>query len=130
MKKLARPSGRWLPAHTLAIGFSLMHTILDWHLDLYGSATTSLALVQALVLILGASVYALWASMLTLAGQGSRGAMFATLPISILGGLGNGLSIVACLPPCSGAFPFGDLSHIGSLVFGLWAVIESWKAVV
>jgi hypothetical protein len=121
-------SRRWLTVHTLAIGFSLSHLFLDWQFNLFGSSTNSLSTVQALVLVTGAAVYALWAAALALAGQGSRRGMIATLVFSGLGGLGNGLSIVACPPPCSGAFPFGDISHIGSLVFGAWAMIESWRA--
>jgi hypothetical protein len=128
MMNAARPSARWLSAHTLAIGFSLGHLILDWHLDLFGPATTSLSTVQALILVVGAAVYALWASSLALAGQGSRRGMIATLGLCAVGGLGNGLSIVACFPPCSGASPFGDISHIGSLIFGMWAMVESWRA--
>jgi hypothetical protein len=127
MINVSRPSPRWLPVHTFAIGFSLSHLILDWHFDLFGPLTTSLSTVQALVLVVGAAVYALWASSLTLASQGSRRGMIATLVLCGVGGLGNGFSIVACLPPCPAAFPFGDISHVGSLVFGVWAMIESWQ---
>lgn len=120
---------RWLLAHTLAIGFSLSHLILDWHLDLFGPlTTTSLSGVQAVVLVVSAAVYAAWAGALALAGQGSRHGLIATLGLCALGGLGNGLAIVFCLPPCSAAAPFGDVSHIGSLVFGAWAMVESWRA--
>lgn len=126
---LSRIRPRWLPVHTLAIGFSLSHLILDWHLDLFGPLNpTSLSVVQALVLVIGAVVYASWAAALALASQGSRRGLVVTIVLSALGGLGNGLSIVACLPPCSGASPFGDISYIGSLVFGAWAMIESWQA--
>ncbi len=47
--------------------------------------------------------------------------------LSAVGGLGNGLSIVACPPLCFGGFPFGDINYIGSLVFGAWAIYESWR---
>jgi hypothetical protein len=123
---VSRLSQRWLLANTLAIGFSLSHLILDWHLDLFGPATTYLSTAQALILVIGSAVYALWAYALALANRGSRRAMIATIGLCALGGLGNGLSIIACLPPCAGAFPFGDISHIGSLVFGLWAILEVW----
>ena len=57
MTPLARP--RWLLAHSLAIGFSLMHVILDWHLDLFGPLVrTSLSGVQALTVACGVTVYA------------------------------------------------------------------------
>jgi hypothetical protein len=56
--------------------------------------------------------------------------MAATLPLCAVGALGNGLSIVACPPPCGGAAPIGDIVHVGSLVCGEWAVFESWRALV
>ena len=124
-----RPSRRWLPAHTLAIGFSLAHLTLDWGAQLIGGPIGPvIAPVQAVVLVIGSALYALWASALVVAGQGSRGAMAATLALCTIGALGNGLSIVACPPPCGGAAPMGDLTHVGSLVFGVWAVYESWRA--
>ena len=68
MISLTQTRPRWLPAHTLAIGFSLSHLILDWHLDLFGSLNpTSLSAVQAFVLVMGAVVYASWAAALVLA---------------------------------------------------------------
>lgn len=129
MMNLSQSRPRWLPVHTLAIGFSLSHLILDWHLDLFDPLVpTSLSVTQALVLVLGAVVYASWAAALVLASQGSQRGLITTLVLCAVGGLGNGLSIVACLPPCSGASPFGDISHIGSLIFATWAMVESWQA--
>jgi hypothetical protein len=123
-----RPSRLWLAVHTLAIGFSLMHLTLDWHLDLFGPARDWLTLSQTLTLVIGSTLYALWAMSLTMAGQGSRRAMIATIVTGALGGLGNGFTIVYCPPICGAAFPWGDLSHVGSLIFGAWAVIESVRA--
>lgn len=128
MRSVIQPGPRWLTAHTLAIGFSLMHAILDWHYNLFGPAEPILSLPQTATLLIGSTLYALWAMALTRAGQGSRLAMIATLCLCAVGGLGNGLAIVFCPPICGAAFPFGDLSHIGSLVFGVWAIYESWRA--
>jgi hypothetical protein len=122
---ISQVSSRWLLAHTLAIGFSLAHLTLDWHLDLFGSAETSLSFAQAATLLIGSSVYALWAMGLSQAGQGKRNGLWLSLYTAGLGGLGNGLSIVFCPPICGAVFPYGDLSHIGSLIFGAWAMYES-----
>ena len=130
MMKAPRPSSRWLPVHTLAIGFSLTHLTLDWHYDLFGFATPLLSIPQMLMLVIGSTLYALWAMTLTVADRGSRRAMAVTILLSAIGGLGNGLAIIYCLPICDAAFPFGDLSHIGSLVFGAWAIYESWQALI
>ena len=123
------PSRRWLPAHALAIAFSLAHLCLDWGVQVIGGPIGAVITpAQALVLVIGSALYALWASALVVAGQGSRRAMAATLPLCAIGALGNGLSIVACPPPCGGAAPMGDLAHVGSLVFGVWALHESGRA--
>ncbi|MDX2005366.1 MAG: hypothetical protein SFU83_08830 [Meiothermus sp.] len=103
--------------------------ILDWNLDLYGPLfKTSLSTVQALVLVWGAAAYAAWVASLGRAAQGSRHALMANKGLCAFSGLGNGLAIIFCLPPCSSAALFGDISHIGSLVFGAWGIAESWRA--
>jgi hypothetical protein len=130
IKVRPRPGPRWLPAHALAIAFSLSHLTLDWGAQIMGGPIGPVITPgQALVLVIGSGLYALWAAALVVAGQGSRRAMAATQPLCAVGALGNGLSIVACPPPCGGAAPIGDLTHIGSLVFGVWAVYESWRGV-
>jgi hypothetical protein len=122
-------SARWLPAHALAIAFSLAHLSLDWGAQLLGGPLgAAINPVQLVVLVIGSGLYSSWASALVLAGQGRRWAMAATLPLCAIGALGNGLSIIACPPPCGGAAPAGDLSHVGSLVFGVWALYESGRA--
>jgi hypothetical protein len=126
-----RPSPRWLPAHALAIAFSLSHLTLDWGAQIIGGPVGAVINpVQVLVLVIGSGLYALWTSALVVAAQGSRPAMAATLLLCAVGALGNGLSIVACPPPCGGAAPIGDIVHIGSLVFGVWAISESWRALL
>jgi hypothetical protein len=125
------PSARWLPAHALAIGFSLSHLTLDWGAQIIGGPIEPvIAPGQAMVLVIGSALYALWAAALVVAGQGSRRAMVATVVLCAVGALGNGASIVACPPPCGGAAPIGDVSHVGSLAFGLWAIFESGRALV
>ncbi len=86
MKVSRQLSKRWLPVHTLAIAFSLGHVILDWHFDLFGPLSPTLTAYQALVLVLGATLYALWACALALAIQGSRPAMVATVMLCAVGG--------------------------------------------
>jgi hypothetical protein len=127
---MIRPTRLWLPAHTLAIAFSLSHLTLDWAAQIMGGPIGPLITPgQALVLAIASALYALWAAALVVAGQGSKRAMVATMVLCGVGALGNGSSIVACSPPC-GAAPIGDLSHLGSLVFGVWAIFESSRALV
>ena len=41
---------------------------------------------------------------------------------------GNGLVILACLPPCPGGFPHQDIAHIANLLFGAAAGIGAGLA--
>jgi len=41
----------------------------------------------------------------------------------------NGLTILACLPPCGGSFGIADIAHIGSLLSPFVAVFLTWQFV-
>ncbi|MCW5852690.1 MAG: hypothetical protein KIT87_21650 [Anaerolineae bacterium] len=118
---------RGLTVHTLAIAFSLAHMVMDWWAGLLGPFALPVPVGQVGVLVLSAGMYALWARALVLGSLGSRSSLVSTMLLSALASL-NGFSIVACLPPCGGAYSVADLAHIGSLVFCLWAILESWQA--
>ena len=117
---------RWLTVHTLAIAFSLAHLIMDWWAGLLGPFALPVPNGQMGVLTLSAGIYALWARALVLGSLGSRSSLVSTMLLAAVASL-NGFSIVACLPPCGGAYSIADLAHIGSLVFCLWAAFESWQ---
>ncbi len=51
-----------------------------------------------------------------------------TTPVSVLvldlgyALLANGVAVLAaCPPPCAGAFPYQDISHIANVIVGAWA---------
>lgn len=124
MISLTQSRPRWLSVHTLAIGFSLSHFIHDWHLDLFGPLIpTSLSIVQSLVLITGALVYSSWAAALALAIQGSQRGLMTALVLCAVRGLGNGLSIVACLPLVQAHRPLAILaiSEVWFSARGRWS---------
>jgi hypothetical protein len=129
---MIRPRRLWLPAHALAMGFSLAHMFLDFGLGVILGPPDAITAEQMptlfIILVITAGVYGLWASALVVAVQGNRWAMAATLPLCALGAVGNGLTVLYCLPPCGAIAPIGDLAHIGSLVFGVWALYESGRA--
>jgi hypothetical protein len=39
----------------------------------------------------------------------------------------SGGAILFCLPPCRAIPPYGDIAHLGSLVFGGWASVLAWR---
>jgi hypothetical protein len=118
------PNQRWLLVHTLAIAFSLSHVILDWWAELIALPGDTLSGAGMMTLVFSVGIYALWANALVMASHGRRWALWVTIAVSAISSL-NGFAIVYCLPPR--LFPVGDLSHIGRLVFCLWAVFESWR---
>ncbi len=121
------PSQRWLLVHALAIAFSLSHVILDWWAGLLAPPGDTMSGKGMLLLGLSVAIYALWAYALALASHGSRWWLVVTIGVSAVSSL-NGFAIIYCLPPC--VFPVGDLSHIGALIFCLWAIIESWLVIM
>ena len=119
----------WLPLHGLAIVFSLAHLILDWHIGLFGPSSPQLSVRQAALVWLVCLAYGWWAMALGLATQGHRAGLTSLLVLSAGWTFaGNGLPIFACLPPCAGAFPYQDIAHLGSLLFGGWAAYATWRA--
>lgn len=126
--KRSAPLARCLPLNALALGFSLAHVLVDWHIGLFGASTPDLSGTQAALVGLVCALYAWWAVALA-AAQGTRSGLLALAVLS--GGwsvLGNGLPLFLCLPPCDDAFPYQDLAHAGNLLFGAWAAYESWRA--
>ncbi|MAG36924.1 MAG: hypothetical protein CL878_11875 [Dehalococcoidia bacterium] len=126
-KAAARVWPRWLWLNALALAFSLAHLLLDWHVGVFGASSDSVSVLQGGLLVLIAAVYAWWGLSLATAGRGQRSGLVWLLILSAGWAFaGNGLAILACLPPC--VFPYGDVTHLGSLVFGGWAAYETWQA--
>ena len=101
-----------------AILFSFVHYLIDWHIGLFGETSEDVSILQAALVFLSGLLYAAWAVMLGSA-EAKRSHAAALLVFS--GGwtfLGNGLVIFACLPPCEAGFPYQDIAHVGSLLFG------------
>lgn len=111
-----------------AIAASLFHVLIDAWLGLFGRGQMTVG--QALMLMSLAAIYGWWPAATAAAATGRRGAMLA---LAILAGvwafLGQGLAGLAfCFVPCGGVPPWGDVSHLASLVFGGWAAMEAWRA--
>jgi len=102
----------WLAANLVAMVFGVTHALLDAFFVIPPEIGVVLAVAVTTLVIIW------WTTGLVLlvapANRGRRalagvwvGAVFVFL---------NGLSIVACPPPCGGSFGIGDVAHIGSLL--------------
>jgi hypothetical protein len=124
----------WVWLNITALAFALAHVFIDFHIGLFGQSSIHMSLLQAgniLVLVL---INAWWVACLVSAvppnghlrsrWTGLSGAFAIAF---IWAFLGNGLVAVFAAPPPSAAFPYQDITHFGSLVFGGLAAFATWK---
>ncbi len=124
---LGRPRNRllqwWLAWNLVAMVFGFTHALLDAFLVIPPGVGVALALTATILIVIWWSaglvvlVRSSTRSRLAIAGVWV-GAAFAFL---------NGLSIVACPPPCGGSFGIGDAVHIGSLLSSVVAALLTWR---
>ncbi|HVS01397.1 MAG TPA: hypothetical protein VMT16_01385 [Thermoanaerobaculia bacterium] len=61
--------------------------------------------------------------------SGHKSALAAAFTLSLLwGALGNGLISLFIAPPPSLEFPYQDVTHFGSLIFGTLPAMATWRA--
>ncbi len=131
MPAIGRRTSPWLWLSALALGVSLTHVLIDWHIGLFGASSMHMSALQAGLVLLFGLVAAWWALALALASQGKKSALVSLLVLDIgFALLANGVAVLAaCPPPCAGAFPYQDISHIANLLVGAWAAYATWRAV-
>lgn len=116
-----------LALQAAALASSLLHALVDVRIAVFGGGT-AISAGQAAVLVTMALLFAWWA--LLLAFTARRDVLWALAALAGLwAGFANGLiGFAFCFPPCVDAFPLGDLSHLGSLVFGAWGALVTARA--
>ena len=62
-----------------ALGISLVHVLIDYHIGLYGKTAASMSPLQAANAFLTSAVFGWWLLLLGLASQGNKGALFSAL---------------------------------------------------
>lgn len=112
-----------------AIAASLYHLLIDVWIDLFGTGDP-IAIGEALTLLSFALLYGWWNSPIAAATAGVKGAMLALAILAFVWVfLGNGVAgLLACFPPCGGAYPWQDAAHLASVVLGGWAALSAWRA--
>ena len=106
-----RPRG-WLVANYVAMAFGVTHALLDAFILSGSGIGVGLAVLLTVLIVswwragLRALDWSTAASRLAISGIGV-GSLFTFL---------NGLTILACLPPCGGSFGLADIVHVGCLL--------------
>lgn len=123
-----RLAASWLLLHVVAMIAATSHAIIDWHIGLFGASSPAMSPSQAGLAFGMSLLTALWAMGLAWSANGEARGHATALTVALLWGfVGNGVVIAACPPPCADAFPFQDLAHVGSVVFGGAAAVASWR---
>lgn len=120
----------WLWVNLAAMGFSLMHTVVDAGLFVFGSSSSSSEVQQSSLTVLIGLVYTWWAWVFARAVGGANSGLVGLVAFDVLWVGLNGLSIIYCLPPCGGwGVPLlADTIHLGSLILGPLAAYFAYRA--
>lgn len=118
----------WVAVTAVAIGATLWHVIIDYHIGLYGETSDRMSPAQGVYAATLGLTYAWWAAMLALAASGDRSALRSLVWITVIWSVVvNGLVALVAAPPPSSAFPYQDLAHVISLGAGGWSAYLSIK---
>lgn len=128
MGELANASNTWIAWTSAALVASLVHVLVDFHIGLYGEASSRVSSLQAANLVFTSLVYGLWIYAAAVAASGSKSALVSALVIAVLWAfLWNGVVGLAVSPPPSSAFPYQDIAHASNILFGAGASASIWR---
>ena len=129
MKRTRTPVGTpgWLWVNLAAMGFSLGHTVADLGI-IFGTSSSGFGLPQSLLSVLIAVLYTWWAWAFAKAVGGAKSWLVGLMVFDILWVGGNGLTILACPPPCSSVPVYADALHLGTLILAPLATYFAYRA--
>ena len=128
MGELANTSNKWIAWTSAALVASLVHVLVDFHIGLYGETSSRVSWLQAANLFFASLVYGWWIYAAAVAASGEKSALVSALIIAVLWAfLWNGVVGLAVSPPPSSAFPYQDIAHASSIVFGAGASASIWR---
>ena len=114
----------------MAFSSSLSHLFVDFHIGLFGPSSLSMSLPQASLAAAFGVLYGWWAFSLGAARHGSSSGLVAAFAFAIGWAFCvNGLIAMLVAPPPSAGFPYQDITHVGSLIFGGAAAYGLWQKV-
>jgi hypothetical protein len=118
----------WLVASVLALAATLAHLLIDVHIGLFGASAPEIGPLQMVNIGIIAAVFAYWAYAMAYALAGSASALAAVVVFSAFwAAFANGAVALVVAPPPSLGFPYQDITHGLSLVFGTLATVLAWR---
>jgi hypothetical protein len=128
MGELANTPNTWIAWTAAALVASLVHVLVDFHIGLYGETSSRVSWVQAANVFFTSFVYGWWIYSAAVAATGDKSALVSALVIAVLWAfLWNGVVGLAVSPPPSSAFPYQDIAHASSILFGAGAGASLWR---
>ena len=121
------PGWLWVILAVAAMGFSLMHTLVDFGIIL-GSSSSRFGVQQSLLSVLIGVLYTWWAWVFAKAVGGAKSWLVGLMVFDLLWVGGNGLTIMACPPPCSALPVYADTLHLGNLLLAPLATYVAYRA--
>jgi hypothetical protein len=110
----------WLWVNLAAMGFSLVHTVADAGIFVFGSSSSSSEVSQSLLTLLIGLLYTWWAWVFARAVRGAKSGLVGLIAFDVL----------YCLPPCVFGVPlYGDAIHLGTLILGPLGAYLAYRAV-
>ena len=126
MERTRTPVGAagWLWVNLAALGFSLVHTLVDFALIVPGPR---FGVLQSLLSVLIGLLYTWWAWVFAKAVGGTKSWLVGLMVFDILWVGGNGLTILECPPPCSAVPVYADALHLGNLILAPLAAYFAYR---
>jgi hypothetical protein len=121
------PGWLWVLLAVAAMGVSLAHTLVDYGI-ITGSSLSPLGVPQSVLSVLIGVLYAWWAWVFAQAVGGAKSWLVGLMVFDVLWVGGNGLTIMACPPPCSGLPVYADMLHLGNLILAPLATYFAFTA--
>jgi len=120
----------WLWVNLAAMGFSLVHTVVDVGIFVFGSSSSSSEVPQSLLTVLIGLLYTWWAWVFARAAGGAKSGLVGLIAFDVLWVSLNGVSILGCLPPCVFGVPlYADAIHLGTLILGPLGAYLAYRAI-
>jgi hypothetical protein len=117
----------WIPLAVVAMGFSLVHTLIDFGIFV-GPSSSSFGVRQSVLSVLIGVLYTWWAWVFAQAVGGATSWLVGLMAFDILWVGGNGLTVMACPPPCSALPVYADTLHLGNLILAPLAANVAYRA--